>query len=95
MPRNTVNTTVSVDPADMLFLDWATGINASGLFREALSEQMSYRDIERDELVDLVEDVLRENDRTLADLRAQTACIADLEAMHENTTEIPEQPTND
>jgi hypothetical protein len=49
MSRNTVNTTVSIIPADALFLSWATGINASGLFREALAEQMVYRDIDCNE----------------------------------------------
>ncbi|AQL41636.1 hypothetical protein BV210_02405 [Halorientalis sp. IM1011] len=81
MTRNMVTTTVSVDPADALFLDWATGINASGLFREALSEQMDYRDIDRDELVALVEEALRDDDIELTDLYEQTSCVDDLETV--------------
>ncbi|MDF9748464.1 MULTISPECIES: hypothetical protein [Natrinema] len=66
-------------PADALFLSWATGINASGLFREALAEQMAYRDIERDRLVALLEEALRDDDRDLDDLIEQTSCFEDLE----------------
>ncbi|WP_238717463.1 hypothetical protein [Natronorubrum halophilum] len=66
-------------PADALFLSWATGINASGLFREALAEQMTYRNIERDRLVALIEEALRDEDRDLDDLIDQTSCLEDLE----------------
>lgn len=82
MGRNTVNTTVSVQPADALFLSWATGINASGLFREALAEQMAYRDIDRHQLVALVEEALQD-DHDLDDLIEQTASLEDLEALLE------------
>jgi len=68
MSRNTVNTTVSIKPADALFLSWATGINASGLFREALTEQMTYRDIDRDVLSTLAEEALTDTSRDLDDL---------------------------
>lgn len=80
MSRNTVNTTVSIMPADALFLSWATGINASGLFREALAEQMAYRDIDRDELSNLVDDALTDSDRDLDDLLEQTSSIEDMNA---------------
>lgn len=66
-------------PADALFLSWATGINASGLFREALAEQMAYRDIERDRLVALIEEALRDDDHDLDALIDQTSCLEDLE----------------
>ncbi|WP_135536440.1 hypothetical protein [Halostella pelagica] len=83
MARNTVNTTVSIMPADALFLSWATGINASGLFREALAEQMAYRDIDRDELSALVDKALTETDRDLDDLLEQTSNIEDMNALLE------------
>ena len=83
MSRNTVNTTVSIEPADALFLSWATGINASGLFREALAEQMTYRDIDRDELSTLTEEVLTDTNRDLDDLLEQTSSIDDLNALLE------------
>ncbi|AAC82862.1 Vng6105h (plasmid) [Halobacterium salinarum NRC-1] len=83
MSRNTVNTTVSIMPADALFLSWATGINASGLFREALAEQMAYRDIDRDELSNLVDDALTDSDRDLDDLLEQTSSIEDMNALLE------------
>ncbi|GAB7011413.1 hypothetical protein [Halorubrum trueperi] len=83
MSRNTVNTTVSIMPADALFLSWATGINASGLFREALAEQMAYRDIDRDELSNLVDDALTDNNRDFEDLLEQTSSIEDMNALLE------------
>ena len=83
MTRNTVNTTVSIEPPDALFLSWATGINASGLFREALAEQMAYRDIDRDELSNLVDDALTDSDRDLDDLLEQTSSIEDMNALLE------------
>lgn len=83
MSRNTVNTTVSIKPADALFLSWATGINASGLFREALAEQMTYRDIDRDELSTLTEEALTDTSRDLDDLLEQTSSIDDLNALLE------------
>ncbi|WP_353635600.1 hypothetical protein ABSL23_17275 (plasmid) [Halobacterium sp. NMX12-1] len=83
MSRNTVNTTVSIKPADALFLSWATGINASGLFREALTEQMTYRDIDRDELSTLAEEALTDTSRDLDDLLEQTSSIDDLNALLE------------
>jgi len=83
MSRNTVNATVSIVPADALFLSWATGINASGLFREALAEQMAYRDIDRDELSSLVDEVLIDSSRDLNDLLEQTSSIDDMNALLE------------
>lgn len=83
MSRNTVNTTVSIKPADALFLSWATGINASGLFREALAEQMTYRDIDRDELSTLTEEALTDTSRDLDDLLEQTSGMDDLNALLE------------
>ena len=83
MSRNTVNATVSIVPADALFLNWATGINASGLFREALAEQVAYRDIDRDELSSLVDEVLTDSSRDLDDLLEQTSSIEDMNALLE------------
>ncbi|MEE6209232.1 hypothetical protein U3A55_03525 [Salarchaeum sp. III] len=83
MSRNTVNTTVSIKPADALFLSWATGINVSGLFREALAELMTYRDIDRDELSTLAEEALTDTSRDLDDLLEQTSSIDDLNALLE------------
>lgn len=70
-------------PADALFLSWATGINASRLFREALAEQMAYRDIDRDELSTLTEEALTNTDRDLDDLLEQTSGIEDMNALFE------------
>ncbi|WP_247729554.1 hypothetical protein [Halovivax limisalsi] len=67
-----------------MFLSWATGINASGLFREALSEQMSYRNIDRHQLVDLVERTLRDENRDLEELCERTTGLDDLEALIED-----------
>jgi hypothetical protein len=84
MARDTPHTTVSIKPVDALFLSWATGINASGLFREALTEQMTYRGIDRNRLSALVEEALANDEKELEDLREQTSSIEDLENLIEN-----------
>jgi hypothetical protein len=81
MEGKTVTTSISIRPADALFLSWATGINASGLFREALSEQMTYRDINRQRLVELVERTVQDGSRDLDELCERTSCLEDLEAI--------------
>ncbi|SEQ00964.1 hypothetical protein [Natrinema salaciae] len=81
MEGKTVTTSVSIRPADALFLSWATGINASGLFREALSEQMAYRNIDRQRLVELVERTVQDGSRDFDELRERTSCLEDLEAL--------------
>ncbi|MDQ2052636.1 hypothetical protein RBH26_19440 [Natronolimnohabitans sp. A-GB9] len=91
MAQNTVTTTVSVMPADALFLSWATSINASGLFREALAEQMAYRDIDRPELVMLVDEALRDDEYDLDDLTERTSDLEDLQALLEPSNSNPSQ----
>lgn len=85
MARNTVNTTVSLDPADALFPHWTTSITASELFREVLAEQMAYREIDRAERVALVGDALEPRERNLDDLVEQTSSVEELESLLEPT----------
>lgn len=40
------STTVTVEKMDALFLKWNSHINASGLFRAAIREEMAERDID-------------------------------------------------
>jgi hypothetical protein len=87
MSRDIPHTTVSIKPADALFLSWATGINASGLFREALTEQMTYRGIDRNRLSELVEEALADGDHELEDLLDQTSSIEELENLIETTSD--------
>lgn len=54
-------------PADALFLNWATDINASGLVCEAVVEQMAYRDIDLDGL--------RTSSRRRSSITAETTMI--------------------
>lgn len=95
MSRNTVNTTVSVDPADALFLEWTSSINASGLFREAVAEQMEYRGIDRDKLGTFVEEALSEEHTDLEDLVTQTSSMEDLEALLTDRSETAPSTTDD
>ncbi|AGB17386.1 hypothetical protein Halru_2815 [Halovivax ruber XH-70] len=85
MESTKVTTSISIQPADAVFLSWAAGINASGLFREALSEQMAYRDIDRNRLIELVERTVQDGDRDLDDLCKHTSSLDDLEAILEET----------
>lgn len=83
MSRNTVNTTVSIMPTDALFPSWATGINASRLFREALAEQIAYQDVGRDEFSTLIDEALIDTNRDLDDLLDQTSSVEDTNALLE------------
>jgi len=74
-------------------LSWASGINASGLFREALAEQMAYRDIDRDELSILIEEALTDTNRDLGDLLDQTSSIEDLNALLNQTLQTTSSQT--
>ncbi|WP_440992339.1 hypothetical protein [Haloarchaeobius baliensis] len=87
MTRNTVNTTVSLRPADAVFLEWASGVNASGLFREELADQMAYRGIDRRQLVSLVDQAL-DAGADLDDLLEQTTDMDDLEALLDTNKKI-------
>ncbi len=78
-------------PADVLFLHWATSLNASGLFREALAEQMTYRNIDRDELVALVDEALHDKTYDLDELVEQTSDLEDLEELLEAPDVEPPQ----
>ena len=83
MSRNAASTTMTIMPVDALFLSRATGINTSRLFREAVTEQMGYRDIDRDVISNLVNEALTDNGRTLNGLLEQTSCIEDMNALLE------------
>jgi len=90
MARNTVNTTVSIEPPDALFLSWASGINASD---SSAKHWPSRWPIETSTATSSrsssIEEALTDTNRDLDDLLDQTSSIEDLNALLES------DPSND
>jgi DNA-binding IclR family transcriptional regulator len=78
---------VTVEEIDDLYLQWNDHINASALYRRALREEMEVRDVDPDDLRDLLERA-REQGYTRDEIADETNRYADLEALvHEAESE--------
>jgi DNA-binding IclR family transcriptional regulator len=71
---------VTVEEIDDLYLQWNDHINASALYRRALREEMEVRDVDPDDLRDLLERA-REQGYTRDEIADETNRYADLEAL--------------
>lgn len=77
-----ISRSVTVEPIDALYLMWNDHINASALYRQALREEMEIRDIDPNELRDLLEQA-HELGYDLDEIAAETNRYADLEQLVE------------
>ncbi|NHX36790.1 MULTISPECIES: hypothetical protein [Halolamina] len=75
-----ITRSVTIEEIDELYLQWNDHINASALYRRALREEMAVRDVDSDELRDLLERA-QEQGYTLDEIAAETNRVADLEAL--------------
>lgn len=71
---------VTVEEIDDLYLQWNDHINASALYRRALREEMEVRDVDPDDLRDLLERA-REQGYTRDEIADETNRYADLEGL--------------
>ena len=71
---------VTIEDIDDLYLMWNDHINASALYRRALREEMDVRDVDPDDLRDLL-DRAREQGYTMDGIADETNRYADLEAL--------------
>lgn len=75
-----ITRSVTVEELDELYLLWNDHINASALYRRALSEEMALRGVDRAELRDLLERA-QEQGYTLDEIAAETTRFAELQAL--------------
>jgi hypothetical protein len=74
---------VTIEEMDELYLVWNDHINASALYRRALHEEMNVRDVDPNELCDLLERA-REQGYTLDEIAENTNRFGDLQALVED-----------
>lgn len=78
-----ITRSVTIEDIDDLYLMWNDHINASALYRRALREEMDVRDVDPDDLRDLL-DRAREQGYTIEEIAGETNRYADLEALVED-----------
>jgi hypothetical protein len=87
-----ITRSVTIEEIDDLYLMWNDYINASALYRRALREEMDVRDVDPDELRDLLERA-REQGYTLEEIAETTNRFADLRSLVED--QQSQSPTED
>jgi len=78
-----ITRSVTIEEIDELYLMWNDHINASALYRRALREEMNVRDVDPDELRDLLERA-REQGYTLDEIAETTNRFGDLQRLVED-----------
>lgn len=78
-----ITRSVTIEEIDELYLMWNDHINVSALYRRALREEMNVRDVDPDELRDLLERA-REHGYTLDEIAENTNRFGDLQALVED-----------
>ena len=78
-----ITRSVTIEEIDELYLMWNDHINASALYRRALREEMNVRDVDPDELRDLLERA-REQGYTLDEIAENTNRFDDLHSLVED-----------
>jgi hypothetical protein len=78
-----ITRSVTIEEIDELYLMWNDHINASALYRRALREEMNVRDVDPDELRELLEGP-REQGYTLDEIAENTNRFGDLQALVED-----------
>jgi hypothetical protein len=81
-----ITRSVTIEDIDDLYLMWNDHINASALYRRALREEMEVRDVDPDELRNLLERA-REQGYTKEEIADETNRYADLKALVEDAEE--------
>lgn len=75
-----ITRSVTIEDIDDLYLLWNDHINASALYRRALREEMDVRNVDPDDLRDLLNRA-REQGYTIEEIADETNRYADLEAL--------------
>ena len=83
-----ITRSVTIEAIDELYLLWNDHINASALYRRALREEMDVRDVDPDELRELLQRA-REQGYTLDEIAENTNRFADLQSLVESQQSQP------
>jgi hypothetical protein len=78
-----ITRSVTIEEVDDLYLTWHDHINASALYRRALREEMTVRDVDPDDLRTLLERA-REQGYTFDEIAENTNRFADLQSLVED-----------
>jgi hypothetical protein len=81
-----ITRSVTIEDIDDLYLMWNDHINASALYRRALREEMEVRDVDPDDLRNLLERA-HEQGYTKEEIADETNRYADLKALVEDAEE--------
>ncbi|GAB3699621.1 MULTISPECIES: hypothetical protein [Haloferacaceae] len=81
-----ITRSVTIEDIDDLYLMWNDHINASALYRRTLREEMEVRDVDPDDLRDLLERA-RELGHTKEEIVDETNRYADLKTLVEDAEE--------
>lgn len=81
-----ITRSVTVEDIDDLYLMWNDRINVSALYRRSLREEMEVRDVDPDDLRDLLERA-RERGYTKEEIADETNRYTDLVALVEDAEE--------
>lgn len=84
IPAYMITRSVTIEDIDELYLKWNDHINVSALYRRALREEMQVRDVNPDDLRDLLERT-REQGYTKEEIADKTNRYADINAFVEDT----------
>ena len=92
-PMNTRS--ITIEEIDELFLAWHDHINASALFRRALTDEMAVRDVDRAEFRECFERA-REHGYTYDEIVAETNRFADLASLvaADSRHQPPDEPAD-
>ncbi|MEZ3172384.1 hypothetical protein ABNG03_17470 [Halorubrum sp. RMP-47] len=83
-----ITRSVTIEAIDELYLLWNDHINASALYRRALREEMDVRDVDPDELRELLRRA-REQDYTLDEIAENTNRFVDLQSLVDDQQNHP------
>jgi len=83
-----ITRSVTIEAIHDLYLTWNDHINASALYRRALREEMDVRDVDPDELRDLLKQA-REQGYTRDEIAENTNCFADLRSLVDDQQDQP------
>ena len=87
-----ITRSVTIEEIDDLYLMWNDHINASALYRRALREEMDVRDVDPDELRELLERA-HEQGYSHEEIAEKTNRFADLQSLVDDTQQ--QSPTGD
>jgi hypothetical protein len=83
-----ITRSVTIEAIHELYLTWNDHLNASALYRRALREEMDVRDVDPDELRDLLKQA-HEQGYTVDEIAENANCFTDLRSLVDDQQDQP------